>query len=219
MERSRDWIVPLAVAASACLLVMLAISLASGVSQETFEVVLAPSVFGGKLREHATAVRALFAVDSVFLVLYTAFFVLFAQRIATSRTRVWLWVAVGFMLATALLDMTEDHHILALLNAAELSRDPSWEQLVFQHTLSSVKFNLSYVGLFLFGLAIPRHTVAGVLLALLLTVGTALQGAWLYAAPAAMLPTGNLGRLIGFLLGFALAIPILRDLRIRTPAA
>jgi hypothetical protein len=210
VTRPHDFSRPIALAAMACLVAMGAISLVSGVSQETFEIVRPPAVFAADLREHAGAVRALFGIDAIFLVLYTVFFVLFAQRLATERTRSWVTVGLVFMLATSLLDMAEDHHILSLLYAVELGQQPTWEQLGFQHTLSAVKFHLSYVGLFLFGLAVPRAHWTGVALALLLTVGTVLQGAWLYAAPPAMLPTGNLGRLAGFLAGFALALPLLR---------
>jgi hypothetical protein len=210
VTRLNDFSRPIALAAMACLIAMGAISLVSGVSQETFEIVRPPAIYAADLREHAAAVRALFGLDAVFLVLYAVFFVLFAQRLANDQTRPWVIVGLIFMLATALLDMAEDHHILSLLYAVELGQQPTWDQLGFQHTLSSVKFHLSYVGLFLYGLAIPRARWTGVALALLLTVGTVLQGAWLYAAPPAMLPAGNLGRLAGFLAGFALALPLLR---------
>jgi hypothetical protein len=209
VTRPNDWSLPLALGALVCLLAMGVISLVAGVSQETFEIVRPPVAYGHMLRLHASAVRALFAIDSVFLVLYSAFFVVFVRRIGTERTRPWLTVALIFLLVTALLDMVEDHHILALLYAAEVGQAPSWEQLTFQHTVSAVKFNLSYAGLFLLGMGVPRETWAGVALSLLLTVGTVLQGAWLFAAPVGMLPSGNLGRHFGFILGFLLVIPLL----------
>ena len=43
---------------------------------------------------HARTVRALFGIDSAFLVFYSAFFLVFVRRIATERTRPWLWVAL-----------------------------------------------------------------------------------------------------------------------------
>jgi hypothetical protein len=214
---SRDWSIPLAVAAMACVVAMLGITIVTGVSQETFEVFRPAAVYAAGLREHAGALRALFAIDSAFLVLYTAFFVVFGRRIATDETRTLLIAGMGFIFATAFLDMIEDHHILAMLNAAQDGQDPSSADVVLQQTISQVKFNLSYVALFLYGLAVPRQTRAGVALSLLLTVGTLVQGAWLYAAPSSMLPAGNLGRAVGFIAGFALAIPIARY-RSRTPA-
>jgi hypothetical protein len=58
---------------------------------------------------------------------------------------------------------------------------------------------------------VPRHTIVGKVLAALLTVGTLAQGAWLYDAPVAMLPAGNLGRWIGYFLGFGLVIAMVRS--------
>jgi hypothetical protein len=211
MIGSRDWSLPLAVASLVCLGAMLGIGVVTGVSQETFEVVRPAAVYAAGLREHGTALRALFGIDSAFLVLYTAFFVVFGRRIATDDTRALITIASGFIFATVFFDMVEDHHILAMLNAAEAGSDPTAGQIVLQQTISQVKFNLSYVALFLYGLAVPRRTRAGLALSLLLTVGTLVQGVWLYAAPASMLPAGNLGRGLGFMIGFALAIPIIRD--------
>jgi hypothetical protein len=174
--------------------------------------VRAPAAYAADLRAHPGALRAALGVDSVFIVLYGVFFVLLAQRLATPQTRTLVALGLGFLLATAVLDMVEDHHILALLHGAELGLDPGPGDLTLQHTISQVKFHVSYLGLFLFGLAVPRDSLPGLALALLLTVGTLLQGAWLYAAPVASLPAGNLGRIVGFAVGFALAIPVLRRL-------
>ena len=213
MSRSSDWSIPLALASVVCLAAMLGITVATGVSQETFEVVRPTAQYAAGLRENGAALRALFGIDSAFLVLYSAFFVVFGRRIATDETRTLIAIATGFIFATALFDMVEDHHILAMLNATVSGNDPTAGEIVLQQTISQVKFNLSYVSLFLYGLAVPRQTRAGVALSLLLTVGTLVQGAWLYAAPPAMLPAGNFGRALGFIIGFALAIPIARQRR------
>jgi hypothetical protein len=213
MKRTRptEWSLHLAIAASAVLAVMVAITLATGISQETFEIVRAPEVYAADLRGHAGAVRALFGLDSAFLIFYASFFVVFARRLETSENRTVLRIALGFVLATAVLDMIEDHSILSMLYGVESGHEPAAGQLWFQHLLSQTKFHLSYLGLFLFGLCVPRATIGGKALALLLTVGTVAQGAWLYAAPVSALPAGNLSRWIGFLIGFALAAPLARD--------
>jgi len=208
----RDPCIALAVAALGCLVVMVGITVATGASQEAFEIVRAPEAYAGDLRGHAGPLRLLFAVDTAFVVVYAAFFILFGQRIGRAETRLVVAVALGCVLAAALLDMVEDHHILALLSGAELGQTPEPGTLRLQHTISQVKFNVSYLGLFLYGLAIPRRTMAGVALAVLLTVGTVVQGVWIYAAPAALLPGANLGRTVGYLIGFVLAIPVLRQL-------
>lgn len=210
MPHRTDWTVPIAAGAIACLFAMVAITIATGVSQEQFETARPVAGYAADLVDNAGAVRAVFAVDTVFLVLYSAFFFLFGQRVVTDATRTMIAIAVGAILLTALLDMIEDHHILAMLGSSEAGAPPSAGELALQHTISQVKFNVSYLGLFLFGLAVPRRHWSGTALALLLTVGTLVQGAWLYAAPARFQALGNLGRWAGFIAGFALAIAVVR---------
>jgi len=189
---------------------MVGITLATGVSQETFEIALAPADYGAGLRHFALPLRALFGLDSIFLILYTALFVVFAQHIATPPWRLVLGIATGAILATALLDMIEDHHILAMLRGAVRGDDPGAGQIAVEHVISQVKFHLGYLAEVLIGLALPRRTLAAKVLAFLLVIGTLVQGAWLYAAPDAALPAGNFGRWIGFFVGFALIIRVVR---------
>jgi hypothetical protein len=210
MNRRTDWIVPLAAASIAVLATMVAITVATGVSQETFEIARHPAVYTAELRAYAAPLRALFGLDSAFLVLYSTLLVLFARRLATPDTRAMLAIAIGGVLATAVLDMVEDHHILAMLRGAERGVDATAAQIAFQHALSQVKFHLSYLALFLLGLHVPRRTRAGTVLAWLLTAGTLAQGGCLYAAPDDLLPAGNMGRWLGFLVGFALIIQVTR---------
>ena len=205
-----DWTVSIARAAMGVLVAMIVITAVTGVSQETFEIVREPAVYGADLRRFELPLRALFGLDSGFLILYATLLVLVAIRFMTADNRIVLAIAIGAILTTAMLDMIEDHHILAMLRAAVFGNDPSTGQIVFEHTLSQVKFNIGYFAEFLIGLSLPRRTFAGKLLAFLLTVGALVQGAWLYAAPDAALPAGNYGRWIGFLVGFALIIRLVR---------
>jgi hypothetical protein len=218
MKASTDWTVPLAAGAIAVLAAMVAITAATGVSQETFEIVRAPDVYNAELRLYAGPLRALFGLDSVFAILYTTLLATFARRLMTADNKLLLVIAIGAGLATCALDMLEDHHILAMLRGAEHGIDASAAQIAFQHTESQLKFNLSYLGLFLVGLHIPRTTWVGTVLAWLFTVGTLVQGAWLFAAPDALLPAGNYGRWIGYGVGFALVIAFVRKVRVTGPA-
>jgi hypothetical protein len=201
---SSDHVRPLALASIVVLAAMVAITFVTGVSQETFEIARAPAVYAPELRVFATPLRALFALDSIFLVLYTTLLVQFALRVRTSATRILVAIAIGAILLTALLDMIEDHSILAMLRLAERGVDPTAGDIAVQHVISQVKFHASYFGLFLIGLSIPRTKRGMAMLAWFLMVGTLIQGAWLYAAPDAALPAGNAGRWAGFLVGFAL---------------
>jgi len=212
MTQSQPWnrITVLALAALVCLLAMVTITLGSGVSQETFEIVRAPDRYAAQLVAHAGTLRLLFAIDAAFLVIYAVLFVELGRAFVTAATRALILVAVGALLATAVLDMVEDHHILAMLYGAELGAVPSSGELALQHTLSQVKFNLSYLGLFGLGLSVPRDTRAGRALAALLTVGVLAQCVAIYAAPVARLPILDLVRWLGFVVGFALVIALAR---------
>ena len=115
-------------------------------------------------------------------------------------------VAFGAMLATAILDIVEDHHIIALLEDAEHSILPSARAITLQATLSMTKFSISYLALFMFGLAIPRTTRLGLALSLFLTAGTLVSAVIGYALPPMYQASFESGRWIGFLAGFVLAI-------------
>lgn len=212
-----DWTVATAAGAIATLVAMIAITLTTGVSQEGFELARDAAGYAADLRAHPAAIRLVFAIDSAFLVLYTAFFIGFARRIVRPETRLIVGLAIGAIALTALLDMIEDHHILGMLAGTEAGAPPGPGELVVQHAISQTKFNVSYLGLFLFGLVVPRRRWPGTALALLLTVGTLIQGVWLYAAPVDLLPVGNLGRWAGFIVGFALAIAVVRGSDVRDP--
>jgi hypothetical protein len=207
---SNRTLIGLALAAIAVLLAMIVLTIASGVSQETFEVVLSPSEYTAGLRAHALVLRALFGLDSAFLILYASSITGFALRYVTPHNRVVLGLAIGAIVLTALLDMIEDHHILALVRGVVRDIDASSDHIAFQHTLSQTKFHLGYFAEFLIGLQILRTSRAATMLAVLLTVGTLVQGAWLYAAPDAALPVGNFIRWLGFVVGFGLIIQIVR---------
>ncbi len=194
----------LAYASMAVLAAMVGITFATGVSQETFEIARAPTEYARELRELALPLRALFALDSAFLVLYGTLLIQFALRLRTPETGNLVTIVVGAVLVTMVLDMIEDHAILAMLRLAERGVEPSATQVAMQHVVSQVKFHTGYFALFVLGLVVPRTSRAAVALVGLLTVGTLVQGAWLYAAPDGALPAGNVGRWAGFLVGFAL---------------
>lgn len=199
-----DYVRVLALASIVVLGAMVGITFATGVSQETFEIARAPDVYAAELRTFATPLCALLGLDSIFLVLYSTLLVQFALRVRTSSTRVLIVIAIGAILVATLLDMIEDHAILAMLRLAERDIEIGADAIGVQHVISQVKFHAGYLGLFVLGLAVPRTSRAAVALVWLLTVGTLAQGAWLYAAPDSALPAGNAGRWVGFLVGFAL---------------
>ena len=70
-----------------------------------------------------------------------------------------------------------------LLDGAEHGVLPSAGAIAFQVVESATKFSVSYLALFLFGLAIPRDTRLGLVLCLFLTAGTLASAVIGYALP------------------------------------
>jgi hypothetical protein len=203
---------------SAVLLVMVVVGFTTGASQEAHEHVKLPEAYAVGVLAHANALRILMALDVAFIVLYTAFFAALTGHLR-ALGRPFLMLALGSMIGVALLDLVEDHHIISLLDYAENRVLPTASSIVFQSTLSSTKFSLSYLSLFMFGLAIPRTTRLGWVLSMFLSVGTLLSGVLGLALPPAQQAVVESGRWIGFLAGFALAIAWLLKAKDVEPAA
>ena len=204
----------LALTMAACTTVVLAImlvtSLVTGATQEAHEHYKPPADYATGLLAHPGGLRLVFGLDVAFLVLYTAFFGGLAKYLH-ALGRPFARLAFGLMLIVTLLDIVEDHHILALLGVAEAGRTIDDSSIVFQEVLSSTKFNVSYAALFLYGIAIPRTTPLGWALSQFLSAGTLVTGVLGYAAPPAWRVSLDNDRWIGFLAGFVLALLWLRS--------
>jgi hypothetical protein len=201
----------LAGCAGAVLLVMAILSMTTGGTQEAHEHFAEPRAYTSSLVEKGGVLRTLFAVDIAFTILYVAFFAAFATYLRErKRPAVIVWLALGALVLTGLLDILEDHHILGMLNAAEQHVDPTVGAIAFQDVESACKFSVSFLGLALFGLAIPLDTWLGKALAVFLTPLTLLSAVLGYALPPESAAKIEGGRWIGFLLGFGLSIAWLR---------
>src|SRR4051812_14459552 len=124
------------------------------------------------------------ALDVAFIVLYTAFFAAVARYLKLLG-RPFVTIALGTMIGVALIDFVEDQHIISLLDYAEARVLPMASSIVFQSTLSWTKWSLSYLSLFMFGLAIPRSTKLGLVFSLFLPAGSLLSGVLSLAMPPA----------------------------------
>lgn len=200
------------------LLLMVVTAVITGATQERHEHFMASSDYTMSLLTHAKGLRVLMGLDVAFCILYTLFFATFAMYLReVGAHRVFVYLGLGAMVLTCLLDMIEDHHIISLLEAAEHHVVPADSSIAWQAAESAVKFSVSYFSLVAFGLAIPRTTKLGYVLCLFLTVGTLLTAVIFYAAPPAFQASLESGRWIGFLAGFGLAIAWLRTQRDLTP--
>ncbi|MFN0064283.1 MAG: hypothetical protein ACKVPX_17380 [Myxococcaceae bacterium] len=184
----------------ALLLVMVVFSLVTGVTQELHEHFAKPAQYAEQLLGNPHAVRWLFAIDLVFLAVYTAFFAALTEYLgAHPMAR----LGLGFVLLTTVLDAIENHHIVVMLDHIELGLLPSPAEISAQAVVSSLKFTFSSVALGLFGLAIPRTTKLGWTLCLLLTVGTWTSGLVGTALPPA---SRAMFQWAGFVVGLVMAM-------------
>jgi hypothetical protein len=118
-------------------------------------------------------------------------------------------LGVRAMLAVAVLDMIEDHHLLAVAKAAEAGLPVDGTMLELQHVLSQVKFHLSYLALAFLALGLPRATPSERAFAWMIGLPLPVMGALAWASPALEAAVG-VGRWAAFMSGFGAAIVMLR---------
>lgn len=196
----------LAVLAIALLTAMIALTAVTGVSQEAFEAV-GPD-YGARIAAAAPALRVIVGLDTGFLIVYTLFFVLFARAQGVAEQPL-VRLGVRMMIAVAVLDMIEDHHLLALARVAIGGGAIDELSIRAQHVLSQTKFSLSYLGLAMIALGLPRTTPRERAFAWLLGAPLPILGVVQWAAPALEVAL-DVGRWAGFVSGFAGAILVLR---------
>ena len=140
------------------LLGMLGVSLATGVDQHPFEIIRDLSQFEADLLSSATPLRWVLTLDMLFAASYTVSFVVLAIACFHESHRFLGYCALSAMLATAVLDLHENHDILAMLETVEAGRHLGFEQVKDRAVLSQLKFHLSYLALVIFGLLLPERT-------------------------------------------------------------
>ena len=198
----------LAGGSAGALIAMVVVSVATGATQEAHEHYHPPAEYATNLLAHAGGLRLIMGIDVAFLVLYTAFFAVLAGYLRKLGQSTWL--ALGALIAVTVLDILEDHHILGLLSLAENGRPIDDSAIVLQEMLSATKFTFSYLAFFLFGLAVPRTTRLGWVLAIFLTAGTLVTAVVGVASPPSLREAIDGGRWLGFLGGFVLVAIWLR---------
>ncbi len=135
---------------------LLGIAVATGVSQEAFEMSMPAERFAEMARSAGFPLRLGFTIDFFFIATFTSFFVFLAVAVRDELDSTVGRVALGAILLTGLLDVAENTHILAMLAAVESGGQPSQGEIGFQATASAVKFFASYLALFLFSFGLNR---------------------------------------------------------------
>ncbi len=156
MDRSNEdseALVPTSLAAGALLALLWAITVASGTSQQFFEWALPPAVYARALVAHAAPLRTIVAIDDVFVAAYVSATLFLALRLGAGRGRILaLLVGVGGVTA-GLLDLEENHHLLALARLAENDVAIPLAEIVHRTTASQLKWMIAHLAFVLAGFA------------------------------------------------------------------
>lgn len=177
-RRLRRLVTGCAAASGALFTLLFATTVATGVSQQWFEVARPPAEYAAALVAAAGWLRALIAVDGLFIACYVATTLLFVTWLTGGRlSPLCVAIAAGGV-AGGVLDLAENQHMLAMLALAERGIEPSAAELVTRMTQSSLKWMLAHASFFLLGLAlVPRD---------------GLERAFCFALLAVQLPVGAL---------------------------
>lgn len=176
-----------ALLACATVIGMLTIFLSTGIGQDPLQFVHSSEEYGQILLRNPAALRATLGLDNAFIVFYSVTFLALGVLLSKAgATRVLVRASVGLMMALALLDMVENFHFMVMLARAEKGLLPSDAEIGMQVWESLLKFHVSYLGLFLLGLALPRRTREERALANLSLFVQLPVGILIYVAPAAV---------------------------------
>ncbi len=192
------------VLAAALASVMIAIAL-GGTSQEYFESIHAPAEYARELLEHAGPLRTVFALDGLFLLAYSAFFVAYVSARRGHTSQLVLRLVLGSVLVAAGLDAIENFHILGMLHVAEAGGLPSAAQIEAQYVLSAVKFTIGYFAAIGLALSYPRDSGLARMVALSTGLAFPVVGVLAYVVPAPWSHVLGLARVVFFVSGYALS--------------
>jgi hypothetical protein len=205
------WTAWLGTIAAFLVFLLVGFGVATGVSQEYFEGVHPAAEYAERLMASAQLLRVDFALDNLFILAYGSFFVGLAIVLRGPYERSVVHTGLAAMLAVAVLDMVENHHIMAMADAATLGSAPSDGEIRLQAILSLIKFHLSCLGALLFAMAFPKNTTAGRWCAGLL-LAYAFFGVLVLTAPPQWLDLLALIRTVFFVVAFVLTSRVLWNL-------
>lgn len=176
-----------AAAAVAMVLGMIAIFFVRRVGQDPLQYFHPPDEYARLLLRDPAALRACLGLDNAFVAFYTATFVgmsILLRRDGASSLLV--GSALGFLLLLALFDLVENLHFMVMLARAQAGQPPSGGEIALQAWESLLKFHVGYVGVFLFGFALPRRTPGERALSFLILYVQLPVGILIYVTPAAL---------------------------------
>lgn len=144
-------------AAAILLLTLCAITAITGVSQQRFEWVQLPDAYAAALVAQGGWLRAIVALDDLFIAAYVLATLALARKIANGRWGpVTVAIAVGGV-AAGLLDLHENHDLMSMLRWTELGGALSPESIVERSDLSQLKWMIGHLAFVGVGASWPRR--------------------------------------------------------------
>jgi hypothetical protein len=206
MMNTRKIISILSLIAGILIFLMFVVTLATGVSQEKFEVSQTVESYTQNLIASENPLRLIFTIDLVFITVFTTLFVILPSFLKTGEkvTDAIANVALGAMLLCGVLDFYEDLHILTMLDSAVKNIPITQTEIVSQMLFSMIKFCASYLSLFLLAFLLPEKTFTEKLLKYSLFFFQLPIGILVYTAPENLHLLLNLMRFIFMISGFFL---------------
>jgi hypothetical protein len=131
---------------------LVVMQVATGAAQQLFEVVRPPAAYAAALLAHAGWLKVVIAVDDIFIGCYVGAAV-FGALALPRRAATWLVLAGGVLVG--LLDLEENHHMLALLRAAEYGLPLALGDIIRRMDFSSAKFALGHLSFFFLAFLVP----------------------------------------------------------------
>lgn len=200
----------LAILSALTVIALLAAAFSAGISQEVFQAARLAEPNAVRLGLNPAGLRLNIGLDNLFIVLYSTFFVLLTVRLKDVLPAPHRYVALAALMLTALLDAVENHHILAMLFSAEQDIPLTTGESQFQMAASFVKFQASYVGMFLYAFGLYRLGGLGRPLAWGIWLVYVPIGLVIYMVPPEASRSLVLARAFCFIAAFACAAAIFR---------
>lgn len=149
---------PYASAAAGVLLAILcAITLATGVSQQWFEWVHPPDAYAARLVRDAGPLRAIVALDDLFIAAYVTATATLGVTLARGRLGPLHALVIAGGVFAGVLDLEENHQLLAMLRLAERGIDLPLDALLRRSDLSQLKWMLGHLAFVLVGVVLPAR--------------------------------------------------------------
>jgi hypothetical protein len=140
-------------------------------SQDFFQTARSVEAYAAHLAAsplNPLGLRINLGLDNLFLILYSAFFVVLTARLRDILDSRILTIALVAILMTTFLDALENHHISEMAHAIESGLPISAADGQFQMVASQIKFHASYLSALLFSFGLWRLGGLGRVIAVVL---------------------------------------------------